>query len=283
MWEQLERFIGIRIDDGLIILLIFFFGLGFLYGKLTVRINTIKMIAAFFLGVYFYEFLSDTHWLIRTSFLLGIVANHHEKLKHISWGVRDRIDTIRFAREARKHDDLRAKEEELRQREADLRERERQQHNSGNYNQQSGNNSQSRNQKKEKSKHHTSYEDEIRWGRGYRSKPEKDASEPPPKGDRKRKEKAGNSSSRQKAKPKSEAPPKSKDPKDLNPNILTDAYEILGVRYGASMEECKKARLALLHMHHPDKVAHLNETRRKMAEEEAKRINMAWDRVKKSL
>ncbi len=32
-------------------------------------------------------------------------------------------------------------------------------------------------------------------------------------------------------------------------------------------------------MYHPDKVQHLNETRRKIAEEEAKLINIAWERL----
>ncbi len=62
---------------------------------------------------------------------------------------------------------------------------------------------------------------------------------------------------------------------------VADAYEILGVRQGASLAECKEARMTLLAMYHPDKVAHLNETRRKMAEEETKRINSAWERVNK--
>jgi DnaJ-domain-containing protein 1 len=156
--------------------------------------------------------------------------------------------------------------EEMRQ------QRERQEQEASRKEQQSGNSD----------KHTHSNEDEMRWGSGYRAKPEEDASESPPKGDRTRKEKAGNSSNQQKSKPKSETSPKSKDPRDLNPNILADAYEILGVSNGASLDECKKARLALLQMHHPDKVAYLNKTRRKMAEEETKRINMAWNRVKKS-
>lgn len=98
------------------------------------------------------------------------------------------------------------------------------------------------------------HEDELRWQRGRRAKPDRDASE----------------SSPQREKPKE---------KVLDPSVLLDAYEILGVSNGATIEECKKARMTLLSMYHPDKVAHLNESRRKFAEEEAKRINASWERI----
>lgn len=109
---------------------------------------------------------------------------------------------------------------------------------------------------KKKTEGSSSHEDEMRWQNGYRSKPHNDASEEPPKYE------------------------KSK-PSELDPNILADAYKILGVGYGASLVECKKARFTLLSMYHPDKVAHLNETRRNLAEVEAKRINASWEKVRK--
>ena len=68
---------------------------------------------------------------------------------------------------------------------------------------------------------------------------------------------------------------------DLDPSKLSDAYEILGVPYGASLEECKKTNRLLLSLYHPDKVAHLNESRRQQAEEEAKRINASWVTIQK--
>ena len=128
-----------------------------------------------------------------------------------------------------------------------------------------------------------SYEDEMRWRNGYRAKPEEGVSEPPPKTDRTRQDKTGNFSKKQNSHSKEKQANTSstkQKPKELNPNILADAYEILGVEYGASMEECKKTRMTLLVMYHPDKVSHLNETRRKIAEEEAKRINAAWERIR---
>ncbi len=86
-------------------------------------------------------------------------------------------------------------------------------------------------------------EDEMRWRNRYRAKPEEDVSEPPPKTDKTRKDKAGTSSKKQNAHSKEKQANTSstqQKPKELNPNILADAYEILGVSFGASFDECKK-------------------------------------------
>jgi len=126
----------------------------------------------------------------------------------------------------------------------------------------------------------------MRWRNGYRAKPEKDASEPPPKNEKARKDRTRTSSNKQNSRSKEKkanASSTEQKPTKLNPNILADAYEILGVSYGTSIEECKKARMTLLSMYHPDKVAHLNKTRQKMAEEEAKRINIAWGKVQEGI
>lgn len=69
-------------------------------------------------------------------------------------------------------------------------------------------------------------------------------------------------------------------PKELNPSVLADAYEILGVQQGANLEECKKAYRLLMSLYHPDKVAQLSGSRRRQAEEETKWINAAWRQVK---
>ena len=74
---------------------------------------------------------------------------------------------------------------------------------------------------------------------------------------------------------------KSHSPKELNPSVLVDAYEILGVQQTASQEECKKAYRLLMSLYHPDKVAQLSGNRRKQAEEETKRINAAWQKIRK--
>jgi len=79
---------------------------------------------------------------------------------------------------------------------------------------------------------------------------------------------------------KSSSSERQQEPQELNPSILADAYEILGVPQGASLEECKKAYRLLMGLYHPDKVTQLSGSRRRQAEEETKRINASWQRIK---
>ena len=78
-----------------------------------------------------------------------------------------------------------------------------------------------------------------------------------------------NENKQQQAKPKS-----SKSFSDLDP------YEILGVSKNSSKAEIKKAWLTKMKEYHPDKVGNLGEKLRVLAEEESKKINWAWDRLK---
>ncbi|MFZ7126783.1 MAG: DnaJ domain-containing protein [Desulfobacterales bacterium] len=59
-----------------------------------------------------------------------------------------------------------------------------------------------------------------------------------------------------------------------------DPHAILGVRPGASSEEIQKAFHRLATQYHPDKVAHLGEEFRNLAEEKFKKIQNAYDRLK---
>jgi DnaJ like chaperone protein len=59
------------------------------------------------------------------------------------------------------------------------------------------------------------------------------------------------------------------------------AYEILGVSKDAAEEDIKKAYRQMAMQHHPDKVAHLGEDNRKAAEEKFKRIQEAYEDIKK--
>lgn len=59
------------------------------------------------------------------------------------------------------------------------------------------------------------------------------------------------------------------------------AYEVLEVDPKASDEEVKKAYRRAAIKHHPDKVAHLGEQFQKDAAEKFKKVQEAWDRVKK--
>lgn len=58
------------------------------------------------------------------------------------------------------------------------------------------------------------------------------------------------------------------------------ALEVLGLEPNATMEEAKRARNKLMSLYHPDKLAGLPKGRKKQAEEEAKKINVAWGVIK---
>jgi DnaJ like chaperone protein len=59
-------------------------------------------------------------------------------------------------------------------------------------------------------------------------------------------------------------------------------YATLGLEKNATMEEIKKAYRKLSMQYHPDKVRHLGEEFRKVAEEKMKEINAAYDYFKKA-
>jgi hypothetical protein len=63
---------------------------------------------------------------------------------------------------------------------------------------------------------------------------------------------------------------------------LEKAYEVLGLQSTASYADTKRARGKLMSLYHPDKLAGLPEGRLKKAENEAKRINIAWNFIKRT-
>lgn len=69
----------------------------------------------------------------------------------------------------------------------------------------------------------------------------------------------------------------------LNPKSIADAYKILGVPQGASLEECKKAYRHLCALFHPDKFARIEGILKQQAEESLKLVNAAWDTIEKNL
>jgi hypothetical protein len=64
---------------------------------------------------------------------------------------------------------------------------------------------------------------------------------------------------------------------------IAPAYEILGLKHGASLKEVKTAYHRMAQMYHPDKVASLAPEFRELAENRMKEINAAYEELKKRL
>ena len=60
-----------------------------------------------------------------------------------------------------------------------------------------------------------------------------------------------------------------------------DPYEVLGISPGATREEIKSAYRRLVATYHPDKVAHLGDEFRKLAEERFKEVQEAYRELKR--
>ena len=66
------------------------------------------------------------------------------------------------------------------------------------------------------------------------------------------------------------------------PEAESDPHTILGVAPNATPEQIRQAYRALAAQYHPDKVAHLGEEFRALAEKRFKEIQAAYDRIKPS-
>jgi|ERR1041385_2562053 DnaJ-domain-containing protein 1 len=60
-------------------------------------------------------------------------------------------------------------------------------------------------------------------------------------------------------------------------------WEVLGIPRGASLREATAAYRQLIAKNHPDKVAHLSERIRRVADEETRRINAAYQAAERAL
>jgi len=66
----------------------------------------------------------------------------------------------------------------------------------------------------------------------------------------------------------------------MNNNTEWDPYKILGVQKNASAEEIKTAYRQLANKYHPDKVSHLGDEFRKLAERRFKEIQSAYQELR---
>jgi DnaJ like chaperone protein len=72
------------------------------------------------------------------------------------------------------------------------------------------------------------------------------------------------------------------DPRTENTQGRPDPYTVLGVDASASPQEIKKAYRSLVSKYHPDKVAHLGDEFRQMAEKRFKEIQQAYQEIRDS-
>ncbi|MBX7117315.1 MAG: J domain-containing protein [Myxococcaceae bacterium] len=72
-------------------------------------------------------------------------------------------------------------------------------------------------------------------------------------------------------------------PKPTTPPLRVSPYQVLGVKPGCTLAEAKKAYRALLVQYHPDKVAHLAEEFKALAETRTHDITQAWQAVQREL
>jgi DnaJ like chaperone protein len=70
-------------------------------------------------------------------------------------------------------------------------------------------------------------------------------------------------------------------PSETAVNDLESAYNILGISENASIEEIKSAYRKKMMEYHPDRTGGLGEKLRVLAEEEAKKINNAYEKIMK--
>ena len=60
-----------------------------------------------------------------------------------------------------------------------------------------------------------------------------------------------------------------------------DYYEVLGVDKKASADDIKRAYRRMAMKYHPDKVSHLGEDFKKVAQEKFRKVKDAYDKIKK--
>jgi DnaJ-domain-containing protein 1 len=92
---------------------------------------------------------------------------------------------------------------------------------------------------------------------------------------------SGGSTSRTQARQRSDRRGESAWETNPEPDDAMDPYAVLDVSPGASQEEIRKAYRRLAAQYHPDKVAHLGEDLRALAEKKFKSIQAAYDSLRR--
>jgi DnaJ-domain-containing protein 1 len=110
---------GMKLTPETVILLGFFFALGWLFGKLTTRIGVIKGIFLAIFGSVALVFLSVAPGVIVFFFIAGVLTNHGPLLARVIYWAQDIADIIYALQYRQAFEDIRAEEarmkEEIRQ------------------------------------------------------------------------------------------------------------------------------------------------------------------------
>jgi hypothetical protein len=108
---------GIGLNPDRLAVTALFFGVGWLYGKLTRNIGFWKLIFLVYFGAYLLAMLANADPLIVWGFILGILANHSYLYARVFSWARNLGDVFFALRYRRAFEDIRRREQELEERE----------------------------------------------------------------------------------------------------------------------------------------------------------------------
>ncbi len=111
---------GMKLTGSTLMFLLVVFALGWLYGKLTLRIGFIKGFFALVFGLVVYAFLAVSNWLIILIFVAGVLVNHGPFVYGILLWAQSLGDIVYAMRYQQAFEDIRQKEDDL---EEELRQR----------------------------------------------------------------------------------------------------------------------------------------------------------------
>lgn len=237
--------------------------LGYLIGKLYVRLNPVLMLIGLFplVGVWIIVSELENRNFATVFFVIGIILNFNRPLTFIRMRLSDVIGTVRLRKLSSAYTSN--IEEQKRQAQRELYEQKRQVE------------EELRNQK------YQAEQDIQRQRREAEEAIKREAENLRKERERYSREQSNNQN--QANSNQSSSSQSSSNNRHLNPLVFADACEILGLGQGESLKQYKAAYLKLMKLYHSDRLAGLNEKLKKQEEEKAKALNMAWGTVKKKL